>query len=83
MDFPSAPKGGRPTIGADLEALILRLAHENPRWGYPKIEGELRTLGYDIGRTTVTARPFRWLHRRIDYGLGHAACPPVQLDHLG
>ncbi len=48
-------RGGRPTIAAELEALILRLAHENPRWGYGKIEGEVRKLGYDIGRTTVKA----------------------------
>ncbi len=53
--FPRRQRGGRPTIAAELEALILRLAHENPRWGYGKIEGELRKLGYDIGRTTVKA----------------------------
>ena len=50
-----APGGGRPTIAAELEAFILRVAHENPRWGYGKIEGELLTLGHDLGRTTVKA----------------------------
>ncbi len=38
--FPPRHKGGRPTIAAELEALILRLARENPRWGYGKIAGE-------------------------------------------
>ena len=32
---------GRPAIGPELEALILRLARENPPWGYGKLEGEL------------------------------------------
>ena len=44
---------GRPPTSPDLEALILRLAKENPTWGYGKIEGELSKLGYDIGRSTI------------------------------
>ncbi len=48
-------RGGRPTIATGLEALILRLARENPTWGYGKLEGELGKLGYDVGRTTVKA----------------------------
>lgn len=46
---------GRPRIAAELEALIGRLARENPRWGYSKIEGELLKLGYPIGRSTIRA----------------------------
>ncbi len=44
---------GRPPINAEFEALILRLARENPTWGYGKLEGELGKLGYDIGRSTI------------------------------
>ncbi|CAA9225304.1 MAG: hypothetical protein AVDCRST_MAG93-629, partial [uncultured Chloroflexia bacterium] len=44
---------GRPGVTAEIEALLLRLAMENPTWGYGKLEGELRKLGYDIGRSTV------------------------------
>ncbi len=51
--FPHRPAVGRPRIAADLEALIVRLAKENPRWGYSKIEGELLKLGYRIGRSTI------------------------------
>jgi putative transposase len=47
------PASGRPRIAAELEALIVRLARENPRWGYGKIDGELRKLGYCICRSTV------------------------------
>jgi putative transposase len=38
---------------AELEALIVRLAKENPRWGYDKIQGELLKLGYKLGSTSV------------------------------
>ncbi len=44
---------GRPRIAPDLEVMILRLAKENPRWGYSKIHGELYNLGYRVSRSTV------------------------------
>ncbi len=47
-----APRG-RPPISRELEDLILRLAKENPTWGYGRLEGELGKRGYDVGRSTV------------------------------
>ncbi len=44
---------GRPPITVELTELILRLAKENPGWGYSKIHGEVLKLGYDAGRSTV------------------------------
>src|SRR3954453_22507400 len=44
---------GRPAIPAGLRALILRLATENPTWGYRRVHGELARLGYQIGASTV------------------------------
>jgi len=44
---------GRPAIPAGLRALVLRLANENPTWGYRRVHGELAGLGYSIGASTV------------------------------
>jgi putative transposase len=44
---------GRPPIGGEIRELVLRLAHENPRWGYQRITGELNGLGLSVSATTV------------------------------
>jgi len=44
---------GRPPIGAEIRELVLRLARENPRWGYQRIVGELGGLGLAVSATTV------------------------------
>jgi putative transposase len=46
---------GRPAMAAELQGLVLRLARENPTWGYRRIHGELCRLGYRIGASTVWA----------------------------
>jgi transposase InsO family protein len=48
---PTRP--GRPAIPTGLRALVIRLAAENPTWGYRRIHGELAGLGYQIGASTV------------------------------
>ncbi len=53
--FRHRHRGGRPSLAADLEALILRLANENPSRGSLRIHGELVKLGYRIGRSTIRA----------------------------
>ena len=44
---------GRPRVGREVRALILRLARENPRWGYRRTAGELLGLGVQISATSV------------------------------
>lgn len=49
---PTKPCGNAP-LNAALEALIVRLARENPGFGAKKLVGELRKLGYQAARSTV------------------------------
>ncbi len=44
---------GRPAIPTQLRQLILRMAAENPTWGYRRIHGELTRLGYKLAPSTV------------------------------
>ena len=46
-------KPGRPPLARPRRDLILRLARENPHWGYQRIAGELKRLGLAVSPTTV------------------------------
>jgi transposase InsO family protein len=60
---------GRPPIGGEVRELVVRLARENPSWGYLRIVGELRKLGVAVSASSV---------RNI---LGRAGLPPAPRRH--
>jgi transposase InsO family protein len=54
-DGSNQRRPGRPTTKPDIAALVVRMANENPTWGYTRILGGLKSLGHDVARNTVKA----------------------------
>jgi len=52
--------GGRPRISREVIDLIRRMSRENTTWGVPRIQSELRLLGYEVADSTVA----RYLAKR-------------------
>jgi len=52
-DTSSRRKPGRPPIVRSIPRLVVRLARENPLWGYRRIHGELTKLGVTVAPSTV------------------------------
>ena len=49
-----ARKGpGRPRVSREITELVLRMASENPSWGYDRMQGALANLGYTVSSSTV------------------------------
>ncbi len=51
--YPPTTRRGRPPTLAAIRRLAIRLAEENPTWGYRRIHGELARLGHRIAPSTV------------------------------
>jgi len=51
--FIERRRPGRPHARQHLVALVLRMARENPGWGYTRIQGAMANLGHTLGRGTI------------------------------
>ena len=51
MDLPTPDRP--PPLNSDVQQLIVRLARENPRWGYQRVKGELQRLGVRVSATAI------------------------------
>jgi putative transposase len=46
-------RSGRPGLMKEIASLIVRMATENPAWGYTRIQGALKNLDHHVARSTV------------------------------
>jgi putative transposase len=54
VDTAKPPKSvGHPRVDKEIEDLVLRMARENRAWGYDRIQGAVKHLGYTISDQTV------------------------------
>jgi putative transposase len=51
--FAGRPRRGRPSIAQECHELIRQLANENAGWGYLRLKGELRKLGFEVSGSTI------------------------------
>jgi hypothetical protein len=78
-------KPGRPRINEEIRELIRQMCRENPTWGAPRIESELRLLGYDVAERTVSkymVRPGRPRTQTWRTFLNNHAPDAVHIDIL-
>jgi transposase len=52
-DGSKCRKYGRPQISDELRNLIIKMAKQNRGWGYPRIQGQLKYLGYKVSASTI------------------------------
>jgi transposase InsO family protein len=48
-----APRSRRRGVIADIRRLVVRMAEENPTWGYTRIQGALKNVRHRVGRSTI------------------------------
>jgi hypothetical protein len=56
-DGSARRRTGRPTVASDVERLVVRIATENPTWGYTRLVGALDNLGHQRTRNRTASLP--------------------------
>jgi hypothetical protein len=71
---------GRPPISDEVRQLVVRLARENPRWGYQRIHGELLRLGVRVSASSIRRCCAPTVSTRRPDALGILACEFITVD---
>ena len=50
--YTKRPSSRRDVL-AEIRHLVVRMAEENPTWGYTRIQGALKNVGHRVGRSTI------------------------------
>ena len=53
LTYSHRPGPGRPRVMTTIVDLVIRMALENPSWGYTRIQGAMANLGHQVGRGTI------------------------------
>jgi transposase InsO family protein len=48
-----AHRPARRSVLAEIRRVVVRMAEENPTWGYTRIQGALKNVGHRVGRSTI------------------------------
>jgi transposase InsO family protein len=51
--YPRKQRPSRRSVLAEIRRLVVRMAAENPTWGYTRIQGAIKNLGHHVGRSTI------------------------------
>jgi putative transposase len=80
-DGSQSRTAGRPRTATASANLVVRMATENPGWGYTRIRGGLYNLGHDIGRNTIkrvlTDRGLEPLPNEVEARRGRRFSKPI------
>jgi putative transposase len=46
---------GRPSVRQTIRRLVIRMATDNPQWGYTRIQGAMKNVGHRVARSTIAS----------------------------
>jgi helix-turn-helix protein len=49
----ATPRSSRRGVLAEIGRVVVRMAEDNPTWGYTRIQGALKNVGHRVGRSTI------------------------------
>ena len=70
---------GRPRVGEETERLVVRMAKENPGWGYDRIVGAMANLGLQLSDQTVGNILRRMIFHRLPNGSRQRVGKPLSV----